>query len=141
VIQGNLDVVRELLGPAAQRVRGQLRLTDEQIERKRLIVTQMLQFARPGEFSGDLQAVGAAQALDDSQLLVERLRTPQGVCLQRRYTATRAIGGEPPRVAAGARQSSAWGALVSTSKFGGHHLQASREAAQHGTARRLPSIC
>jgi C4-dicarboxylate-specific signal transduction histidine kinase len=89
VIQGNLDVVRELLGPAAQRVRGQLRLTDEQIERKRLIVTQMLQFAGPGEFSGDLQAVGAAQALDDSLLLVEHLRTPQGVCLQRRYTATR----------------------------------------------------
>jgi C4-dicarboxylate-specific signal transduction histidine kinase len=89
VIQGNLDVVRELLGPAAQRVRGQLRLTDEQIERKRLIVTQMLQFAGPGEFSGGLQAVGAAQALDDSLLLVEHLRAPQGVCLQRRYTATR----------------------------------------------------
>jgi len=75
VIQGNLDVVRELLGPEAQRVRGQLRLTDEQIERKRLIVTQMLQFAGPGEFSGDLQAVGAAQALDDSLLLVEHSTT------------------------------------------------------------------
>jgi signal transduction histidine kinase len=89
VIQGNLDVVRELLGADAQRVRSELRLVDEQIERMRLMVTQMLQFARPGEYAGDVQAVDAAQALDNSLVLVEHLRTKQHVEVHRRYTATR----------------------------------------------------
>ncbi|HRD85971.1 MAG TPA: histidine kinase dimerization/phospho-acceptor domain-containing protein, partial [Rubrivivax sp.] len=48
VIQGNLDLLRELVGPeAATRAGAELALIDAQVERMRLIVTQLLQFARP----------------------------------------------------------------------------------------------
>ncbi len=59
VIQGNLDLVRELLGRRQHnRVQSELKLVDEQIERMRLIVTQLLQFARPNEFAGYVDAGG-----------------------------------------------------------------------------------
>jgi two-component system NtrC family sensor kinase len=52
VIQGNLDLLRELLGDAARPAGAELKLIDQQIERMRLIVTQLLQFARPTEYAG-----------------------------------------------------------------------------------------
>jgi two-component system NtrC family sensor kinase len=52
VIQGNLDLLREELGPAAAPVANEIRLIHEQVHRIRLIVTKLLQFARPGEFAG-----------------------------------------------------------------------------------------
>ena len=42
-------------------MRGELKLVDEQIERMRLIVTQLLQFARPGEYAGYVEAVDTAR--------------------------------------------------------------------------------
>ena len=69
VIQGNLDLVRELLGADVARVQGELRLVDEQIERIRLIVTQLLQFARPGEYAGYVAAVDTRQLVDDCLVL------------------------------------------------------------------------
>jgi signal transduction histidine kinase len=72
VIQGNLDLMREQLGPqASARVAPELRLVDQQIERMRLIVTQLLQFARPTEFAGYVDSVDPAALLDDSLLLVQ----------------------------------------------------------------------
>ena len=65
VIQGNQDLMRELLGAQAQPVQAELRLVDEQIERMRLIVTQLLQFARPNEFAGCVEAMQPARALAD----------------------------------------------------------------------------
>lgn len=74
VIQGNLDLARELMGPqAAQRVRAELALVDEQVERMRLIVTQLLQFARPAEYAGYIDEVDTAQVLHDSLVLVAHL--------------------------------------------------------------------
>jgi len=52
VIQGNLDLLHEVLGDAAAPVEGEIRLIDEQISRIRLIITKLLQFARPGDFAG-----------------------------------------------------------------------------------------
>src|SRR5690606_11302478 len=46
VIQGNLDVLRSVLGPAAEPVAQEIRLIHEQVDRIRLIVTKLLQFAR-----------------------------------------------------------------------------------------------
>lgn len=71
VIQGNLDLVRELLGPAATaQVGAELRLVDEQLDRMRRIVTQLLQFARPGEYAGYVDSVEPARALEDGLLLI-----------------------------------------------------------------------
>ncbi|MCC6246386.1 MAG: cache domain-containing protein, partial [Rubrivivax sp.] len=74
VIQGNLDLVRELLdAPARAKVAPELKLVDAQIERMRLIVTQLLQFARPTEFAGYVASVDVARLLDESLVLVQHL--------------------------------------------------------------------
>ncbi len=90
VIQGNLDLLRELLGPASSaKVGAELRLIDEQIERMRLIVTQLLQFARPTEFAGYVEAVDVAQALDDCLVLAGHQISRTGIQVQRDYRARR----------------------------------------------------
>jgi len=90
VIQGNLDLLRALLDPAqAQQVRTELNLVDAQIERMRLIVTQLLQFARPTEFAGYVEAVDAAAVLDDCLVLVGHLLARTHIAVQRNHPATR----------------------------------------------------
>lgn len=90
VIQGNLDLARELMGPqAAQRVRAELALVDEQVERMRLIVTQLLQFARPAEYAGYIDEVDTAQVLHDSLVLVAHLLARTRIERVLDFTATR----------------------------------------------------
>ena len=90
VIQGNLDLVRELLDPdAAATVAPELKLVDEQIERMRLIVTQLLQFARPAEFAGYVEAVDTARALDDCLVLAGHQIARTAIRVERNYRATR----------------------------------------------------
>ncbi len=90
VIQGNMDLLRELLGPqGAAPVAAELKLVDGQIERMRLIVTKLLQFARPGEFAGYVEAVDPARALDDCVVLASHQISRTGITLQRNYSAQR----------------------------------------------------
>jgi len=84
VIQGNLDLVRELLGADAVRaVRGELALVDEQIERMRLIVTQLLQFARPDEYAGYIDNVDTEAVLDGCLVLVGHLLAKTNIRIER----------------------------------------------------------
>ncbi len=92
VIQGNLDLVRELLGPRAQPVRAELALVDAQIERMRLIVTQLLQFARPTEYAGYVEAVDPAQALESSLLLVSRQLAKSHIDVRRDFGTRQPVG-------------------------------------------------
>ncbi len=88
VIQGNLDVVRELLpAEAAARVAPELRLADEQVERMRLIVTQLLQYARPAEYAGYMAPVDAARVVEDCLVLVGPQLAKSRIEVQRRFTA------------------------------------------------------
>jgi signal transduction histidine kinase len=90
VMQGNLDLLRELLGPAAvERVRAELKLLDEQVERMRLIVTQLLQFARPAEFAGYVDAVDTARVIEDCLVLVGPQLAKSGIAVRRDFAATR----------------------------------------------------
>ncbi|NDY91840.1 cache domain-containing protein [Ideonella livida] len=89
VIQGNLDLARELLGAQARPVQAELDLIDRQIERMRLIVTRLLQFARPGDYAGYVEAVDLAQALDDALVLAGHHLSQHGIAVQRRDGATR----------------------------------------------------
>jgi two-component system, NtrC family, sensor kinase len=57
VMQGNLDLIRDTLGEHAQPVKAELKLLDEQVERMRLIVTQLLQYARPTEYAGYVETL------------------------------------------------------------------------------------
>ncbi|WP_298831646.1 cache domain-containing protein [uncultured Piscinibacter sp.] len=89
VIQGNLDLARELLGEDVHRVHGELKLVDEQVERMRLIVTQLLQFARPNEFAGYIDEVDTAQALESCLVLVAHLLSRTRIALVKDLRATR----------------------------------------------------
>ena len=89
VIQGNLDLLRELLGPTAcAQVAPELKLVDEQLERMRLIVTQLLQFARPTEYAGYIDAVDTAKALEDCLVLAGHQIASTGIQVQRDYRAS-----------------------------------------------------
>lgn len=70
VIQGNLDVLRDTLGDAAAPVLPEIRLIQDQVFRIRLIVTKLLQFARPADYAGYLEAVQLDQVVQDSLVLV-----------------------------------------------------------------------
>ena len=92
VIQGNLDVLREVLGPASAPVATEIRLIDEQINRIRLIVTKLLQFARPGEFAGYVEAVDCSAVLADCLLLSRHHLNKRSIRLEQLYAATRCVG-------------------------------------------------
>jgi signal transduction histidine kinase len=90
VIQGNLDLVRTQLPPeVSDAARDELRLIDEQVERMRLIVTQLLQFARPTEYAGYVTSVDTARVAEDCLVLVGHLLAKSRITLARDYTATR----------------------------------------------------
>ena len=85
VIQGNLDLLRHTLGPQAEQVKTELDLAQQQVERMRLIVTQMLQFARPADFAGYVQEVDPAQALEDSLVLTDHALREGSIRVQREF--------------------------------------------------------
>jgi signal transduction histidine kinase len=89
VIQGNLDLMRELLGPDAHKVRAEMKLVDEQIERMRLIVTQLLQYARPTEFAGYVEALDPNRLIEDSLVLASHQLSRSGITVQQDLRATR----------------------------------------------------
>ncbi|MCW5656661.1 MAG: cache domain-containing protein [Burkholderiaceae bacterium] len=89
VIQGNLDLVRDTLRGKAKPVQAELKLIDEQIERMRLIVTRLLQYSRPGEYAGYVEAVDTEQAIDDSLVLVQHLLSRTRIAVVRQGRATR----------------------------------------------------
>jgi two-component system NtrC family sensor kinase len=93
VIQGNLDLVRNLIGvDVAANVRTELRLIDEQIERMRLIVTQLLQFARPNEYAGYVENVSPGRVLDECMVLVSHLMATSRIVVERHLASTRTAG-------------------------------------------------
>ena len=62
VMQGNLDVIRSLIGDKVEIARTEFRLLDEQIHRISQIVTKLLQFAKPEEYAGYVERHAAARA-------------------------------------------------------------------------------
>jgi two-component system NtrC family sensor kinase len=87
VIQGNLDLMREELGPAAQPVANEFRLIHQQVERIRVIVTKLLQFARPGEFAGYVEAVDVNAAIADCLVLTRQHLARGQVKVVQRFAA------------------------------------------------------
>jgi two-component system NtrC family sensor kinase len=91
VIQGNLDLVRELLGDQAKPVAAEFKLMDQQVDRMRLIVTQLLQHARPSDFAGYIESVDTRLALENSLVLVGHLLTHSGIDVVRDFQTTRSV--------------------------------------------------
>jgi two-component system NtrC family sensor kinase len=92
VMQGNLDLMRETLGGHAGPIAGELRLLDEQVERMRIIVTQLLQYARPTEYAGYVDAIDVNRALQDCLVLVGHLLAHTRIQVVRDLQATRRAG-------------------------------------------------
>ncbi len=91
VMQGNLDLVRETLGAQAQPVASELKLIDQQIDRMRLIVTQLLQYARPNDYAGYVDAVDVNATLASSLVLVEHLLGSARITVERDWHASHRV--------------------------------------------------
>ena len=91
VIQGNLDVLRDILGPAAEPVAPEIRLIHEQVHRIRLIVTKLLQFARPQDYVGYLEPVAPAPLIQDSLVLVGHLLKKGNIAIEQHLDSTRNV--------------------------------------------------
>lgn len=91
VIQGNIEVLADILGAQADPVREEIRLIRGQVHRIRLIVTKLLQFARPAEFAGYLQQVDASQVVQDSLVLVGHQMKKANVAVVEHYHATQPL--------------------------------------------------
>ena len=92
VMQGNLDLIRETLGRQSQPVHSELRLLDEQVERMRLIVTQLLQYARPTEYAGYVESLDLNRTVEDCLVLVAHLLAQTRIEVQRDLQASRPVG-------------------------------------------------
>ncbi len=91
VIQGNLDVLRELLGDHVRLADTEIRLIDEQVNRINLIVTKLLQFAKPEEYAGFVERHSVGQVIDDCLPLVAHLLGRAEIEVIREQTSTRLV--------------------------------------------------
>jgi two-component system NtrC family sensor kinase len=91
VMQGNLDLMRETLGEASAPVRSELKLLDEQVERMRIIVTQLLQYARPTEYAGYVETLDLNRTMEDCLVLVGHLLAQTSIAVERDFKATQHV--------------------------------------------------
>jgi len=91
VLQGNLDVLRDLLGEHARVGDTEFRLIDEQVNRINLIVTKLLQFAKPEEYAGFVERHSVAEVIDDCMPLVAHLLSRADIEVVREHHSTRLI--------------------------------------------------
>ena len=91
VIQGNLDVVRSVLGARADEAKVEFRLIDEQIHRISQIVTKLLQFAKPEEYAGYVERHPPQHVISDCLPLVQHLLHRAEIKLVRDDRATRLV--------------------------------------------------
>jgi len=92
VIQGNLDLLREVLGPAAAPVMEEIRLIDQQVQRIQVMVAKLLQFARPTDYAGYVDQVDVAGVLEDCLILIRHLLDKSAIAVVRDYRAGRPAG-------------------------------------------------
>ncbi len=91
VVQGNLDVLRDVLGPRTEPVAHEIKLIHEQVQRIRLIVAKLLQFARPQDYVGYLEPVDTSVLLQDCLLLVRHLLNKGDIAIEQHIDSTRRI--------------------------------------------------
>ncbi|HBS21708.1 MULTISPECIES: cache domain-containing protein [Thalassospira] len=91
VLQGNLDVVRDLLGENVRIAETEFRLIDEQVSRINLIVTKLLQFAKPEEYAGFVERHSPGEVIGDCLPLVQHLLNKADIEVARESQARRLI--------------------------------------------------
>lgn len=91
VMQGNLEVVRNVMGRKAQLATTEFRLLDEQIHRISQIVTKLLQFAKPEEYAGYVERHDPKTVISDSLPLVHHLLNKAAIEVVREDRASRLL--------------------------------------------------
>jgi len=91
VMQGNLEVVRAVVGDRAELAKVEFQLLDEQIQRISQIVTKLLQFAKPEEFAGFLDRHAPGAAVADCLPLVQHLLARAAIEVELSDTAARLV--------------------------------------------------
>ena len=91
VMQGNLEVVRNVMGRKAELAKTEFRLLDEQIHRISQIVTKLLQFAKPEEYAGYVERHAPANVISDCLPLVQHLLNKREIAVVRDDRATRLL--------------------------------------------------
>jgi two-component system NtrC family sensor kinase len=91
VMQGNLDVIRSVIGPDVEKAKVEFRLIDEQIHRVSQIVTKLLQFARPEEYAGYVERHAPDSVVLDCLPLVQHLLNKTEIRVVRENRASRLV--------------------------------------------------
>ena len=91
VIQGNLDVARDLLGEDVAKVETEFRLIDDQVYRVGVMVSKLLQFARPGEYSGAANVIVPAEIARDCLVLTRRQIETAQIEVRSEFTSMRPV--------------------------------------------------
>lgn len=91
VMQGNLDVIRSVVGEKADLAKTEFRLLDEQIHRISQIVTKLLQFAKPEEYAGYVERHAPDNVISDSLPLVRHLLNKAEIEIVRDDRASRLV--------------------------------------------------
>lgn len=91
VMQGNLEVIRDLMGKNAEKAGTEFRLIDEQMHRITEIVTKLLQFAKPQEYAGYSEHYAVAGIISDTLPLVQHLLRKTAISVEREDRALRPI--------------------------------------------------
>lgn len=79
VIQGNLELARGNLGEAAGQAEEEFRLIDDQVYRIGVIVSKLLQFARPEEYSGADNLIDPSDVVRDCLVLTRHQIQAAGI--------------------------------------------------------------
>ena len=91
VIQGNLEVLRAIMGERAGDADTEFRLIEAQVHRITSMVGRLLQFARPEEFSDGAERTNPAAVLHEALPLVQHLLTKGHVTLTLESHSTRLV--------------------------------------------------
>lgn len=91
VIQGNLEVLRMLLGEHAKVAGTEIRLIDEQVHRINQIVMKLLQFAKPDEYAGYADRHAPDEVISDCLPLVRHLLRQTEIEVVREMRASRTV--------------------------------------------------
>jgi two-component system NtrC family sensor kinase len=91
VMQGNLEVARNLMGDRADLARTEFKLLDEQIQRISQIVTKLLQFAKPEEYAGYVERHAPRDVISDCLPLVRHLLDKARIDVSRQDSAERLV--------------------------------------------------
>lgn len=89
VIQGNVELIREALGPQADEMREEFQLLDDQVRRISRIVNNILQFAHANEPHARTDLATAQDLISETLPLVRHALNKGGVVVERRESATR----------------------------------------------------